>query len=339
MSEGAIGGRAALVAVLAGAILASLGGAGAAEVGKTRVWLDVDTAIGEPMRDVDDGLALIQAFHSPELEIAGASAVYGNAPLDRALPIAREVAARFGPEGLDVKKGAASAEDLGKPNDATAGMAEALEEGRATILALGPVTNVATLLRLRPDLATQIDAIVVVAGRRPGQRFLASETQEVPHRDFNFELDPEGMRVLLESDVPLVLAPWEVSSHVWLTTGDLNTLAIGGTESGMYVADKCRAWAAMWRARFGTDGFNPFDTLAIGWVAHPDRIEAMEVGVWIEEGPDDRATEAERAEGKTKPYLLVDPNRKDARRATYCFRPDPTFRDMLIERLRGRFEP
>ena len=47
----------------------------------TDVWLDVDVAAGLPGRDVDDALALIHAFHSPELKVRGVSAVFGNAPL------------------------------------------------------------------------------------------------------------------------------------------------------------------------------------------------------------------------------------------------------------------
>ena len=50
------------------------------------VWLDVDTSIGLPRGEVDDGLALIQAFHSPELAIRGISVVFGNASLEEAAP-------------------------------------------------------------------------------------------------------------------------------------------------------------------------------------------------------------------------------------------------------------
>src|SRR5678809_17905 len=76
------------------------------------VWIDTDPAIGEPERDVDDGLALVQAFHSPELVIRGVSVVFGNAELDRGLPIARRLVSEFGPPGLKVFEGAAKAGEL-----------------------------------------------------------------------------------------------------------------------------------------------------------------------------------------------------------------------------------
>ena len=59
---------------------------------RVRVWVDTDPAIGEPERDVDDGFALVQAFRSPEIQIRGISVVFGNAPLDQGLSIARRIA-------------------------------------------------------------------------------------------------------------------------------------------------------------------------------------------------------------------------------------------------------
>src|SRR4051794_38550414 len=66
----------------------------------TPVWIDTDPAVGVKERDVDDGLALIQSFHSPELEIKGISVVFGNASLDQVFPIGKEIARRFGPKGV-----------------------------------------------------------------------------------------------------------------------------------------------------------------------------------------------------------------------------------------------
>src|SRR2546430_4761749 len=83
------------------------------------VWIDTDPAIGETERDVDDGVALVQAFHSPELDIRGVSVVFGNAALDRGLPIARRLVSEFGPPGLQVFAGAAGADDLSRDTDAS----------------------------------------------------------------------------------------------------------------------------------------------------------------------------------------------------------------------------
>ena len=52
----------AAAAALALALALAIGRIHAAPA-STPVWIDTDPAIGEPERDVDDGLALVQAFH------------------------------------------------------------------------------------------------------------------------------------------------------------------------------------------------------------------------------------------------------------------------------------
>src|SRR4051812_20235132 len=188
----------------------------------TPVWIDTDPAIGEAERDVDDGVALVQAFHSPELDIRGVSVVFGNAALDRGVAIARRLVTDFGPPGLRVFAGAAKAEDLSAETDASRGLAAALQAGPLTILALGPATNVATVLMKHPELASRVTRVIAVAGRRPGQRFTTGSTNKAGHRDFNFELDPRAFQVLLDAKIELVLAPFEISSKIWITSEDLD---------------------------------------------------------------------------------------------------------------------
>lgn len=295
------------------------------------IWLDVDTSTG--ISDVDDGLTLIQAFHSPEVAVRGVSVVYGNAKLPDAARIAREIVARFGPEGLEVHEGAASSDELGQENDAVRAMAAALAERPLTILALGPVTNVGTLVRLHPELHERIERIICVAARRPGQRFVSSDRQVRPHRDFNFEHDPAAMQALLDTKIPLVFAPWEVSSHVWISRDDLEALRRTGG-SGAWVAESSQYWIDLWDKNISSRGFNPFDTLALGWLTHPELIASMPVNVRIEEGPDDGATPEERAAGKTKPYLLVEQVKQPQQREIiYCYKPRPQFKALLLERL------
>ena len=124
----------------------------------TAVWIDSDVSIGSPIREVDDAYALVLAFHSPEIRIAGLSTSYGNAPLGHTTHVAQDIVRRFGaPAGLSVAKvyaGARSAADLGRRTEASNALAAALEKGRLTYIALGPLTNLATFLRLHPTLAS-----------------------------------------------------------------------------------------------------------------------------------------------------------------------------------------
>jgi pyrimidine-specific ribonucleoside hydrolase len=296
------------------------------------VWLDVDAATG--VGDVDDGLMMIQCFHSPELTVRGISVVFGNTTLSRAMAVAGEITEAFGPPGLAPQAGAASPDDLGEESDAVRAMAAELERRPLTILAVGPATNVATLLTRRKDLEDRIERIVLVAGRRPGQRFETSDRQLRPHPDANFEKDPRAMQVLLESNAPLAFAPWEVSSQVWISREDLEQLR-GRSAAGEWIARTSQYWINLWALGVDSRGFNPFDTLAAGFLTHPHLVESIPVRVRIVEDLDDRATPRERREGKRKPYLVVAEPGEEGREAVYCVRPKPEFHGVLIERLAG----
>jgi inosine-uridine nucleoside N-ribohydrolase len=68
--------------------------------------------------------------------------------------------------------------------------------GEITILALGPMTNIALALRLRPEIETKIKRIVLMGGniRVPGNA--------TPAAEFNFWFDPEAARIVLRSRIP-----------------------------------------------------------------------------------------------------------------------------------------
>ena len=301
------------------------------------VWIDTDPAVGVADRDVDDGFALLQAFHSPELAVRGVSVVFGNAPLAQAWPIGLRIVGGSGPRGLRAYRGAAKAEDLGVDNAATRALAAALKREPLVILALGPATNVATVVKSQPALRSRIVRIVAVAGRRPGQRFTTGTTNPRGHRDFNFEQDPEAFRVLLGSRVPLTLAPFEISSKVWLKAPDLDAIAHDTAKSEWIVAP-ARRWLALWDRTFGVDGFNPFDTLAIARITSPSQLtcEALPARIDV---LDDDVTEA-RVQGTTvarKPYLLV--SREfggPAPMVDYCYDVAASFKPDLIRRITGR---
>lgn len=295
------------------------------------VWLDVDPAAGLFERDVDDVVAMIQAFRSPEIHVRGISVVYGNAPLDKGVLIAREAVENFSPSELYVFPGAAEASGFDRKTQAVRALADELSVRPLTILALGPLTNIAALLKQHPDVHERIQSIICVAGRRPGQKFNYSPEDTFSFPDFNFENDPDAMQVLLDSDIEIVLAPWEVSSHVWIRQADLDALASSG-KSGAYLAEKSKSWIGMWKRNFKFDGFNPFDTLGVVWVTHPELIESFTGSAEIKRGPNDRSGPGEASE---KAYLIVNENEMSGRMVRYCYKPKPEFKVVLMERLKG----
>jgi inosine-uridine nucleoside N-ribohydrolase len=302
---------------------------------KVAVWIDTDPAIGEKERDVDDGLALVQAFRSPELDVRGVSVVFGNAPLDRGLPIARRIVRSVGFPRLQVFAGASSAADAKSETEASRGLATALRASPLTILALGPATNVATTLAKHPELASRVTRIIAVAGRRPGQRFTTGTSNARGHRDFNFELDPGSFQVLLDSNTEVVLTPFEISSKIWLNASDLDRLAASPSATARALASPARAWLALWTRLFGVDGFNPFDTLAVAYAISSNGFDCARLPARIDTLPDD-VTEpgVQGVQVDRKPYLLASQELAGAvARVTYCSTAPPNFKQDLLDRL------
>ncbi len=233
-----------------------------------RVWIDTDPAVTAGNGEVDDAFALFQALRSPELDIVGVSAVFGNCELAHAYPMAQEIVRQTGRTDIPVWCG--EGVEGGCDSEAVGPLVEAINAGPITILALGPFTTIAAALA-RPGVnRANIESIIFVGGRRPGQEFRVSAAQEKPFRDANFERDVGATAAVLALGLPLVFAGWEVCAQMWITQNHLDWIAAHGDEGALWLAASARGWLANWQQHLGTPGFTPFDTLAVGWLFVPE---------------------------------------------------------------------
>ncbi len=302
----------------------------------TDVWIDTDPSIGVPLHEADDGFALIQAFHSPELRIRGISTTYGNAGLATTTRIAREMAARFGgPAGITdshVHTGATSARDLGKPTAATAALLAALQERPLTYLALAPLTNLATFLTLHPEAARRIERVIFVGGRTPGTRFRAGRWNPYEFTDGNFHKDNAAAAILLAVGPPLTLVPVECALQLLLTPRELTRIGREGGEAGRYLATKARLWMNLWRFCFAVEGAVIFDCFAVLAATHPQLLASEKR--YAEIYP---VNHHDRATSPRQIHLMAsrEPRTSGAKAVTFCFEPLSKARAVILERLLG----
>lgn len=205
-----------------------------------RVILDTDVGT-----DVDDALAIALIAASPELLIEGVTTVHADAALRARIahrlldlagradvpvvpgasrPLAPPLPDPFhwhprlrGNEGVGLLPPAelAPTADL----DATADDAARFIVERATalrgelsVIAVGPLTNVARALRLEPRLADRLLDLTVMGGM-----VNATATEWPPVLETNLNADPEAAAVVFDSGVPLTVVPFEVTTQVFLS--------------------------------------------------------------------------------------------------------------------------
>ena len=238
----------------------------------TAVWIDSDVSIGSPIREVDDAYALVLALHSPEVRIAGLSTTYGNAPLGHTTRAAQNLVRRFSAGAdftvADIFQGARSASDLGRRTNASDALAAALKKRKLVYIALGPLTNLATFLRLHPNLTPRIERVIFVGGQSPGTSLALGPNRSFQIHDANVFKDPAATEAVLRSPVPLTLLPVPTVSNLMLDSADLRKLEQSGGAAG-YLSRRSRIWLWFWTNIVREKGGAIFDAPAVIAVTKP----------------------------------------------------------------------
>ena len=254
---------------------------------------------------IDDALALLFAWNSPELSVEAIATVAGNVPvaaatrnLDRLLglrrpnpaplvgvgaaePLARPLltAERYhGADGLgdaaDWPPGA-DRPPVGatRPRGVDLIVETAVRLGTSlTVVALGPLTNLALALAADPAGFASVGRIVVMGGAVdvPGN--------VTPTAEFNMHVDPEAAARVFEAGLPLDLVPLDATRQARLTRAQL-TAALRRTAGP--IADRIAAFTA--RAFVAADpvGMALHDPLAVGVAIDPTLVEWESVRVVI----------------------------------------------------------
>ena len=218
-----------------------------------RVIIDTDPGL-------DDAIAILHALNCGAFDILGLTTVAGNIGIDTTtanagrlltlmdrsdIPVLRGAAAPLRRQGID--EAAIHGDDgLGgvalppsgpiAQDDAVGWMARqltALPEGSVDILALGPLTNTATLLRDHPDAAKRLGRLVVMGGA------VREKGNVGPRSEFNFAFDPEAVDLVLRAGLPLTIIPLDVTRKVRASRSTLQALengAIAARTAGQLIA-------------------------------------------------------------------------------------------------------
>ena len=245
----------------------------------TRVLLDCDPGH-------DDAIALLLALASPELELLGVTTVAGNQTLAKTTanairvlehveraeipvaagadrPLIREpfVAAHVhGETGLD---GPDLPPPSGDPLEQHAVDFLAEHALGSTLVAVGPLTNVAHLLALRPH--ARPDRIVLMGGA-------IAEGNVTPAAEFNIWADPEAAARVFGSGIDLTMVGLDVTHKALLTPAHADELR-GAGRAGKLVAELFDFYHGFHERTYGLPGSPIHDALALAHVVDPTLLE------------------------------------------------------------------
>ena len=291
---------------------------------------------------VDDALALALALASPEIELVAVTTVRGNVPAGTAFRNARRVVAWLGaqlshPRDLPpVHPGGSRSLGRGRVDGETSSaihgpdglgrlfsggrrpprlerntglraeealLALARKRGRGlTVVALGPLTNLARVHQRDPSALPGLGRIVVMggAGRMPGN--------VTPAAEFNIHCDPEAARIVFRSGARVTLVGLDVTRRAFLPSRALD----GGGPFRKALRDLISVYAGFSRRRRGRDGVVLHDPLALAAAIRPGLLgcERLPVEVECGRGPARGMTvidlRAERPRGNVDVALEVD---------------------------------
>ena len=253
--------------------------------------IDADTG-------TDDAIALIMAANSPELNIRAITTSGGNANLADTTRNTLRLLGALGRGDIPVHAGAASAlmgdfeyayhyhgpggitADLPDANLRPADMpasefmrreAERLD-GELTIIALGPLTNVALALREDPDFAGLVKRLFVMGGA------VEVGGNVTPHAEFNVYTDPHAAAEVLGSDLPITLVGLDIGDAVSFGRGDDDWRS--GDSVGRDLARRViEGWFAF---HPDNDAYVLCDPMTIAVAAAPDMFKFRQASIAVD---------------------------------------------------------
>src|SRR3954470_11696237 len=250
----------------------------------------------------DDAMALLLALASRELEVAAVTTVAGNQTLEKVTANAIRVLDVAGAHHLPVAAGAAPAlvhparvpaevhgetgldgPDLPGPSRSPVAdhavelMARLLRERPHVLVPIGPLTNVALLLALHPELAGRIERVVLMGGA-------VAEGNVTAAAEFNIWVDPEAAARVFASGLDVTMVGLDVTHRALLSAERAETLRAAG-RAGAVVADLHAFYRRFHAVVYGTEDAPVHDALAVAHVIRPALLATESLHVAIDDGP------------------------------------------------------
>ncbi|QYJ86197.1 nucleoside hydrolase [Shewanella mesophila] len=252
-----------------------------------KIILDTDPGI-------DDAMAILFAEAHPKIELKAITTVYGNATIDNATHNALFLKEKYG-FSADVAKGAVKPivrppvgptvvvhgetgfGDVHAPKTLTTQAdprpayqyiidTVKAEPGEITLVAVGPLTNLALALEAEPEIVSLVKEVVVMGGAFGVNDHRGNVT---PYAEANIHDDPHAADKVFTASWPVVVIGLDVTEESFFTREYLDRLRDDAGEVGQFIWDISRYYLKFYSEKVGLEGCHVHDPSAIAYVIDP----------------------------------------------------------------------
>ncbi len=254
----------------------------------------------------DDALAILWALASPELEILAVTTVAGNNSIDAVtnnaiktltkarvlnIPVARgytdpmlgsisvsggQVHGKSGMEGPILPENGFETSEV----NAVQLITDILDKSdeKITIVALGPLTNIARVIAARPDIIDKINCISLMGGGTIGNW--------TPAAEYNIWADPVAAKIVYNSGIHIIMAGLDCTHKAYVTMEENEDLRAQGNEMSIFAAELIDYFIRYHLEVEGFGGCTLHDPCAVAVLLHPEMFEMELCNVDVETSGD-----------------------------------------------------
>lgn len=266
---------------------------------------------------LDDAVAIALARAAPGLDLAAITTVAGNAGIEMVTKNALGIVTALG-GGIPVHRGCAQSLVLPPPRTSAAlwggdGDLHLASRGKpqvehavsrlirhidasgksgASIVAIGPLTNLAVVLTMRPDLKSRIAELVVMGGG-------IDHANATPKAELNIWVDPHAAHSVFASGVPVVLAPLDITEPLKVPPEVVAELAKSKAKAAKLVA------RLMPLAGQESHPTSIYDAATIAWLLWPDLFKAKPGFITVDLDPGANLGQTTFKPSKSGPHRVL----------------------------------
>ncbi|MGB1237845.1 MAG: nucleoside hydrolase [Pseudomonadales bacterium] len=260
-----------------------------------KIILDTDPGI-------DDAMAIFTAMAHPQIELLGLTTTFGNVSVDQAtanaltlvemagvdVPVARGVASPWRkdlapfPDFVHGEDGFGNLK-LDPPKTAAIDACAAqfivdqvnANPGEVTLVAIGPLGNLATALQMDPSIAQKVKQVVIMGG------VIAADGNVSPVAEANILSDPHAADKVMAAPWKVVIVGLDVTHQVVLSNALFAKIREQNQKVGAFMSDAAQFYIDFYTSVRDIDGCYAHDVSAVAYVVEPDIFKTIEGEVCV----------------------------------------------------------